>query len=92
MNLQEALLVITFLFFIGMSGIVLNRNNLLVVLMSIELMLLSINLSFIYCSFQFDDLVGHICVLLILAIAATESAIGLAIICTYSFVKDNIVS
>jgi NADH-quinone oxidoreductase subunit K len=90
MNLQETIYVTCFLFFTGVSGIVLNRNNLLIVLMSIEIMLLAVNLNFMLFSVQFDDMVGQICVLFILAIAATESAIGLAIICTYNDVKDNI--
>jgi NADH-quinone oxidoreductase subunit K len=90
MNLQEMIFVTCFLFFTGISGIVLNRNNLLIVLMSIEIMLLAVNLNFMVFSVQFDDMVGQICVLFVLAIAATESAIGLAIICTYNSVKDNI--
>lgn len=90
MNLQEMTYVTCFLFFTGISGIVLNRNNLLIVLMSIEIMLLAVNLNFMLFSVQFDDMVGQICVLFVLAIAATESAIGLAIICTYNSVKDNI--
>jgi NADH-quinone oxidoreductase subunit K len=53
-------------------------------------MLLAVNLNFMVFSVQFDDMVGQICVLFVLAIAATESAIGLAIICTYNSVKDNI--
>lgn len=90
MSLQDFILTIVFLFFIGISGISLNRNNFLIILMSIELMLLSVNLNFIGFSFHFDDLIVHIFVLFILALAATESAIGLAIVCTYSFLKDEI--
>jgi NADH-quinone oxidoreductase subunit K len=90
MNIQEMLMVINLIFFIGISGIALNKNNLLVVLMSIEIMLLAVNLNFLVFAFQFDDIMGQICVLIILAIAATESSIGLAILCTYNTVKDDI--
>lgn len=90
MNVQNLLILINLLFFIGLSGIALNRNNLLIVLMSIEIMLLAVNLNFLVFAMQFDDVIGEICVLIILAIAATESSIGLALICTYNTVKDNV--
>lgn len=90
MNIQNLLIVINVLFFIGLSGIALNRNNLLVVLMSIEIMLLAVNLNFLVFAILFDDVIGEICVLIILAIAATESSIGLALICTYNTVKNNV--
>jgi NADH-quinone oxidoreductase subunit K len=90
MNIQEMLMAINLIFFIGISGIALNRNNLLVVLMSIEIMLLAVNLNFLVFAFKFDDIMGQICVLIILAIAAIESSIGLAILCTYNTVKDDI--
>jgi len=91
MNLQEMVSFTTLLFFTGISGMVLNRNNLLIVLMSIEIMLLAVNLNFIIFSIQFDDIVGFLCVLFILSLAATESAIGLSLICTYNNVKNNII-
>lgn len=90
MNVQNFLIIINVLFFIGLTGIALNRNNLLIVLMSIEIMLLAVNLNFLIFAIQFDDMIGKICVLIILAIAATESSIGLALICTYSTIKDNV--
>lgn len=90
MNIQNLLIIINVLFFIGLSGIALNRNNLLVVLMSIEIMLLAVNLNFLIFAILFDDVIGEICVLIVLAIAATESSIGLALICTYNTVKNNV--
>ena len=68
------------LFIIGLFGIVLNRKNLLVTLMSIEILLLSVSLNFITGSIFFNDVTGEIFVIFILAIAACESAIALAII------------
>ena len=82
--------VTSFLFFTGVSGIALNRNNLIIVLMSLEIMLLAVNLNFMVFSIQFDDMVGQIFVVFLLSIAATESAIGLSIICIYTDVKSDI--
>lgn len=71
------------LFLIGIGGIFLVKKNILIILMSIELMLLSINLSFIIYSILLDDLTGQIFALFILTVAAAESAIGLAILVVY---------
>lgn len=68
------------LFAIGVVGIFLNRKNLIVVLMSIELMLLAVNTNFIIFSNHFGNLSGQVFVFFILAVAAAESAIGLAIL------------
>ena len=68
-----------FLFCVGLFGIILNRQNIIIILMSIELLLLSINLNFIYFSIAIDDIMGQVFSLLILTVAAAESAIGLAI-------------
>jgi NADH-quinone oxidoreductase subunit K len=89
-HLKEILNITTILFFTGMIGLVLNRKNILITIMSIELMLLAVNLNFIAFSIQFDDLVGQIFVLFILTIAATESAIGLAILSIYNNTKNTI--
>lgn len=78
------------LFLIGSLGLVLNRKNVLITIMSIELMLLSVNLNFIIFSIYLDDIVGYIFVLFILTIAATESAIGLAILSIYYKLKQTI--
>jgi NADH-quinone oxidoreductase subunit K len=79
-----------FLFFISLIGVVTNRRNLLIILMAIELNLLSINLSFILFSIYFDDLYGQLFSLFILAIAASESAVGLAVIIIYYRVRGCI--
>jgi len=69
-----------FLFLISILGMVLNRRNILITLMCIELILLSLNLNYIIFSVYLDDFYGQIFSLFILTIAAAESAVGLAII------------
>lgn len=78
------------LFIIGLSGIFLNRKNIIIMLMSIELMLLAVNFNFIVFSVYLDDLVGQIFALLVLTVAAAESAIGLAILVIYYRVRGTI--
>ena len=77
-------------FFIGLLGIVLNRKNILITIMSIELLLLAVNLNFAAFSIYLDDIIGQIFVLFVLTIAATESAIGLAIITVFYRLKNSI--
>ena len=77
-------------FFIGLFGVILNRKNILTILMSIELLLLGVNLNFATLSIYLDDVVGHIFVIFILTIAAAESAIGLAIITVFYKLKHSI--
>ena len=77
-------------FFIGLFGVILNRKNILTVLMAIELLLLSVNLNFATLSIYLDDVVGHIFVIFILTIAAAESAIGLGIITIFYKLKNSI--
>jgi NADH-quinone oxidoreductase subunit K len=89
-NINYILTVIIFLFLIGVLGLVLNRKNILITIMSIELMLLSVNLNFAVFSSYLDDIVGQIFILFILTIAATESAIGLAILSVYYKLKNTI--
>lgn len=69
-----------FLFFISLTAIALNRNNFLIALIGFEIMLLSANLNFIVFSYHFNDVYGKIFSIFILTIAASESAIGLAIL------------
>jgi NADH-quinone oxidoreductase subunit K len=89
-NINYILNITIMLFLIGSLGLVLNRKNVLITIMSIELMLLSVNLNFIIFSIYLDDIVGYIFVLFILTIAATESAIGLAILSIYYKLKQTI--
>ena len=85
-------LLITFLvlFHIGMLGLVLNRGNVLKTIMSLEILLLSVNLSFITFSLYLDDIVGYIFVIFILALSATESSIGLAHLAVFYEQRDDI--
>lgn len=90
LNLNYFISVVIILFLIGTLGIVLNRKNIIITIMSIELMLLAVNLNFIIFSIYLDDITGYIFVLFILTIAATESAIGLAILSVYYKLKNTI--
>lgn len=78
------------LFLIGILGIVVNRKNLIIMLMSIELMLLAINFLFIISSNHIDNLIGLIFALYVLVVAAGESAIGLSILVAYYRVRGTI--
>ena len=71
------------IFSLGMIGIFLNRKNVIVILMSIELILLAVNINLVSFSIYLEDLVGQIFTMLILTVAAAEAAIGLAIIVVY---------
>lgn len=77
-------------FFIGLLGLILNRRHLLLLLFSFELMLLSINLNFVFFSVFLDDILGQIFSLFILTIAAVESSIGLALLTVYFKDKQTI--
>ena len=78
-SLSDFLIVAAILFGISIAGIIINRKNIIVLLMSIELMLLSVNTNFIAFSYFKGNTVGEIFVFFILAVAAAEAAIGLAI-------------
>lgn len=82
-SLEILLLFSTTIFFFGILGIVLNKRNLLIILMSIELMLVGLNLNFIFFSVYLDDIIGQVFALYVLTVAAAESGIGLAIITVY---------
>ena len=71
------------LFTLGILGIFLNRKNIIVILMSIELMLLAVNINFVAFSYFLHDLVGQVFAMFVLTVAAAESAIGLAILVVY---------
>lgn len=77
-------LIVSFILFIlGVLGIFITRKNIIIILMSIELMLLAVNFNFIIFSVYLDDIIGQVFSLLILTVAAAESAIGLAILVIY---------
>jgi NADH-quinone oxidoreductase subunit K len=71
------------LFLIGVCGVFLSRKNILLLLMSLELMLLSVTYNFLFFSILLDDLQGQMFALFILAVAASESALGLALVVAY---------
>jgi NADH-quinone oxidoreductase subunit K len=75
---------------VGIFGIVFNYSNLLSILMSMELMLLSINLQLIILSLVFDDVTAQIFALLILTIAAAEAAIGLALVVIFYRLRNTV--
>lgn len=89
-SITTFLVISTILFLIGILGIVLNRKNILIVLMSVELLLLAVNINLVVFSVFIDDLMGQLFALLILTAAAAESAIGLAILVAYYKVRHSI--
>ncbi len=78
--LSNVLTLAALLFCISVAGIFINRKNILILLMCIELMLLSVNMNFIAFSYFLGDITGQVFVFFILTVAAAESAIGLAIL------------
>jgi len=82
-GLSHYLTVGAILFTIGIFGIFLNRKNLIVIMMSIELMLLAVNINLVAFSSFLNDLVGQIFTMLVLTVAAAEAAIGLAIVVVF---------
>ena len=83
-ELNQFLILSALLFAIGVIGIFLNRKNVIIILMSIEIILLSVNLNLIAFSYFFNDLTGQIFSLFVLTLAADEAAIGLAILVIYN--------
>ncbi len=78
--LTDILILAAILFCISVAGIFINRKNVIILLMCIELMLLSVNMNFVAFSHFLDDIAGQIFVFFILTVAAAEAAIGLAIL------------
>jgi len=82
-GLGHYLTVAAILFVLGILGIFLNRKNVIIILMSVELMLLAVNINLVAFSTHLGDLTGQVFSLLVLAVAAAEAAIGLAILVIY---------
>ena len=82
-GLGHYLTVAAILFTLGIFGIFLNRKNVIIILMSIELMLLAVNINLVAFSAHLQDLVGQIFAMFVLTVAAAEAAIGLAILVVY---------
>jgi NADH-quinone oxidoreductase subunit K len=89
-TLEHYLVVGALLLTIGLFGILPNRRNVIIILMSVELMLLSVNVNLIAFSTELGDLTGQIFALLILTVAAAEAAIGLAILVVFFRNRGNI--
>jgi NADH-quinone oxidoreductase subunit K len=82
-GLTHFLIVAAIMFTLGILGIILNRKNIIVILMSVELILLAVNINLVSFSSFLGDLTGQVFSLFILTVAAAEAAIGLAILVTY---------
>ena len=89
-GLGHYLTLAAIIFMIGIIGIFLNRKNVIIILMSIELMLLSVNINLVSFSIYLQDLVGQVFTMFILTVAAAEAAVGLAIIVIYYKNKGSI--
>jgi len=82
-GIMHYLVLSSLLFTIGICGIFLNRKNVITILMSIELILLSVNINFVAFSVKLGDLTGQIFAMFVLTVAAAEAALGLAILVIY---------
>lgn len=89
-GLSHYLTLAALLFTVGVFGMFLNRKNVIVILMSVELMLLAVNINFVAFSAYLDDLVGQVFTMFILTVAAAEAAIGLAILVVFFRNKGSI--
>lgn len=89
-GLTHYLVIAAVLFTLGVFGIFLNRKNVIIILMSIELMLLSVNINFVAFSSFMGDLAGQVFTMFILTVAAAEAAIGLAILVIFFRNKGSI--
>ena len=89
-GISHYLSVSAILFSIGMLGIFLNRKNILIILMSIEIILLAVNLNLVAFSQHLNDLMGQVFALFVLTVAAAEAAIGLAILVVFFRNKGSI--
>jgi NADH-quinone oxidoreductase subunit K len=82
-SLEHYLILSSLLFAIGVTGLFANRKNIIAILMSIELMLMAVNINFVAFSVQMQDVVGQLFSIIVLSIAAAEISIGLAILVLY---------
>ena len=89
-GIEHYLVVGAILFVLGVLGIFLNRKNVIVILMAVELILLSVNLNLVAFSAFMQDLVGQVFAMLVLTVAAAEAAIGLAILVIYFRTRGSI--
>jgi NADH-quinone oxidoreductase subunit K len=90
LSLGNFIIVSVTLFTIGLVGFLVNRKNILLLLLALEIMLLAVNINFVVFSVFLDDLLGQIFTLIVLTVAAAESALGLAILIVYYRVRGGI--
>ena len=89
-GIEHYLTLSAILFTIGIFGIFINRKNVIIILMSVELMLLAVNINMVAFSHYLGDLVGQIFAMLVLTVAAAEAAIGLAILVVFFRTRGSI--
>ena len=89
-SLEHYLILSSLLFSIGVAGLFMNQKNVITILMSIELMLLAVNINFVAFSVHLQDIMGQVFSIIILSIAAAEVSIGLAILVLYSRNRNSI--
>jgi len=90
LGLGNFIIVSVTLFIIGLVGFLANRKNILLLLLALEIMLLAVNINFVVFSVFLDDLLGQLFTLIVLTVAAAESALGLAILIVYYRVRGGI--
>ena len=90
MNFLTVIFVPFLIFIIGVLGICINRKNILLVIVCVELVLLSLNFSFLLASYYLDDILGQIFAIFILTVAAAESSIGLAILISFYRIRGSV--
>lgn len=90
MNFITLIFVPFLIFVIGLIGLFVNRKNILLIIICVELILLAINFNFLICSYYLDDAFGQIFAIFVLTVAAAESSIGLAILVTFYRIRGSI--
>jgi NADH-quinone oxidoreductase subunit K len=90
MFLENILIISTIIFIIGLGGVIINRRNIIILLMSLEIMYLAANFNFAFYSFLSNDIIGVIFIIYTLTIVGVESCIGLSIISVYYMVHRDI--
>ena len=90
LSLGNFIIVSVTLFTIGLVGFLVNRKNILLLLLALEIMLLAVNINFVVFFVFLDDLLGQVFTLIVLTVAAAESALGLAILIVYYRVRGGI--
>ena len=90
LSLGNFIIVSVTLFTIGLVGFLVNRKNILLLLLALEIMLLAVNINFVVFSVFLEDLLGQVFTLIVLSVAAAESALGLAILIVYYRVRGGI--